>query len=60
MFDDIGSLVVRFQRIVFIQVKFQISMSLSDIRMTTRTFNFLYHIALFQMCLLVLVLKNDL
>ena len=57
MFDYIGSLVVWFFRIVFIQAKFQISLSLSNIRMTTRTFKFIYHIASFQMCLLVLVLK---
>jgi len=49
--------VVRFFRIVFIQAKFQISLSLSNIRMTTRTFKFIHHIASFQMCLLVLVLK---
>ena len=57
MFDYIGSLVVRFFRIVFIQVKFKISLSLSNIRITTRTFKFIHRIASFQMCLLVLVLK---
>ena len=57
MFGYIGSLVVRFFRIVFIQAKFQNSLSLSNLRMTTRTFKFIYHIASFQMCLLVLVLK---
>jgi len=39
------------------QVKFQISLRLSNIRMTKRTFKFKYHIASFQMCLLVLALK---
>jgi len=39
MFDYIGSLVVQFQRIVFIQAIFQISLILSSIRMTTRTNN---------------------
>jgi len=57
MFDYIGSLVVLFFRIVFIQAKFQISLSLSNIRMTTRTFKFICHIASFHVCLLVLVLK---
>jgi len=57
MFDYMGSLVVRFFRIVFIQVKFKISLSLSNIRITTRTFKFIHRIASFQMCLLVLVLK---
>ena len=57
MFDYIGSLVVRFFRIVFIQAKLQISLILSNIRMTARIFKFIYHIAPFQMCLLVLVLK---
>jgi len=57
MFDYIGSLVVRFLRIVVTQAKFRISLSLSNIRMTTRTFKFIHHIASFQMCLLVLVLK---
>jgi len=57
MSDYIGSLVVRFLRIIFIQAKFQISLSLSNIRMTARTFKFIYHIASFQMCLLALVLE---
>jgi len=58
MFDYIGSLVLRFQRIAFFQAKFQISLSLSNIRMAARTFKFIYHIASFQMCLLVLVLLS--
>jgi len=57
MFDHIGSLVARFQRIMFIQAKFQISFNLSNLRMTTRTFKFTYHVTSFQMCLLVLVFK---
>jgi len=57
MFDYIGILVIRFQRNVLIQAKFQISLSLTNIRITKRTFKFIYHIASFQMCLLVLVLK---
>jgi len=57
MFDYIGILVIRFQRNVLIQAKFQISLSLTNIRITKRTFKFIYHIASFQMSLLVLVLK---